>query len=502
VNGNDKPSDVAVPTCPPPSAISFRKRGEKYVVTTEAGDYALLGEAELHAMIEGHLPEGALRDDLAARGFLAGAAGLAHTVGRLKARRSFLGHGPNLHIVVVTLRCDHRCLYCHASRAPLERDDADMSEETAGRVVATAMRSTAPALTIEFQGGEPLANAARVRQITDLAIEQAAQRGKALDLSLVTSLSLMTDEMADFLFDRRVQICTSLDGPADLHDALRPRRDGSGHELAIRWIERLNASYRDRRLDPDLYHVDALTTVARPSLTRARDIVDEYIRLGLKTIHLRPLNPLGFAQARAGTLGYSPEEYLAFYREALAYLIRKNLDGLEIAEKMASVFLKKIFEEADPGYLDIRSPCGGAVGQLAYDHDGAVYTCDEGRMLARMGDPSFRVGHVASTDYSEMVASPAAKVVCLSSCLEGSPSCLACAYRPYCGTCPVLNYSQQGTPFGVIAATDRCRIHKGILDELFRLLDEGGAEVRQVLERWTLTRHRPEFVHGPVDGSC
>jgi His-Xaa-Ser system radical SAM maturase HxsB len=497
-----KSAGTAAPANPPLSPLSYRRVGEKFVVTTEAGEFALLTAEELQELVAGRLRAGALRDDLSRRGFLAGAEGLAHTVGRLKAQRSFLNHGPSLHIVVVTLRCDHRCLYCHASRSPLEDDASDLSEATAAQVVATVMQSTNPSVTVEFQGGEPLANADRVRQVADLAIDQAARCGKTLDLSLVTSLSLMTEEMADFLFDRRVQICTSLDGPADLHDALRPRRDGSGHELAIRWIERLNARYRERRLDPDLYHVDALTTVARPSLSRARDIVDEYVRLGLKTIHLRPLNPLGFAHARAGRLGYDPDEYLAFYREALSYLIRKNLDGLEIAEKMASVFLKKIFEDRDPGYLDIRSPCGGAVGQLAYDHDGSVYTCDEGRMLARMGDPSFRVGHVAGNTYAEMVSSPAAKVVCLSSCLEGSPACLACAYRPYCGTCPVLNYSQHGTPFGVIPATDRCRIHKGILDELFRLLDEGGRDVREVLERWTLSRPRPEFVHGPQDRGC
>lgn len=468
------------------------------MVTTEAGEYALLSAEELDGLRQGQLPEGELRDDLTRRGFFESPGGLALSVRRLRERRSFLDSGPNLHIVVVTLRCDHKCLYCHASRGGLEAQELDMSAETAEQVVDTIMRSTSPSVTIEFQGGEPLVNFDRLAQITDLAIDRARQLGKQLDLSLVTSLSQMDQDKADFLMDRRVQICTSLDGPADLHDQLRPRRGGSGHQQAIDWIEQLNAEYRERGLDPNLYHVDALVTVARPSLDRPRDIIDEYIRLGLKTIHLRPLNPLGYAQDRSGRLGYEPQEFLEFYRQGLRYLIQKNLDGIEIAEKLASVFLKKIFEPLDPGYLDIRSPCGGAIGQLAYDIDGNVYTCDEGRMLARMGDPAFRVGHVASDGYIELMSSPAARVVCVASCLEGSPACLSCAYRPFCGTCPVLNYSQQGTPFGVIPATDRCQIHKGILDELFRLLDEGGPEVCQVLERWTLSRPRPELVHGPV----
>lgn len=482
--------------CPAP--LCFRRIGDRYVVTNESGDFTVVDRKGLDALMDGGPVEAEVEEDLARRGFLAEPAGLARSVRRLRERRSFLDKGPNLHIVVVTLRCDHRCVYCHASRAALGAKNVDMDEKTAIEVVETAMATTSPSVTIEFQGGEPLAHFDRVRQIVDLAVEKARERNKTLDLSLVTSLTLMDDEKAEFLLDRRVQICTSLDGPKDLHDSLRPRREGSGHEKVVYWIERLNRAYRERGLDPNLYHVDALVTVARPSLERARDIVDEYIRLGLKTIHLRPLNPLGLARTNAGKYGYGPVEFLRFYREGLSYLIEKNSLGIEILEKMASVFLKKILEDRDPDFLDIRSPCGGGIGQLAYDFDGHVYTCDEGRMLARMGDPAFRVGTIGESSYEELIGSPATRVVCLASCLEGSPACLSCAYRPYCGTCPVLNYSQHGDPFGVIPATDRCRIHKGVLDEIFRHLLEGGDEVRELLERWTLSRPRPEFIHGPA----
>jgi hypothetical protein len=56
-------------------------------------------------------------------------------VARLRARKGFLSYGPNLHIVVVTLRCNETCVYCHASRANMDAVHTDMTKETAERTV-------------------------------------------------------------------------------------------------------------------------------------------------------------------------------------------------------------------------------------------------------------------------------------------------------------------------------------------------------------------------------
>lgn len=68
-------------------------------------------------------------------------------------------------------------------------------------------------------------------------------------------------------------------------------------------------------------------------------------------------------------------------------------------------------------YMELRSPCGGAIGQLAYYYDGNIYTCDEGRMLAEMGNDSFKLGNVNNT-YKELMETGATKAMCISSCLE------------------------------------------------------------------------------------
>jgi radical SAM protein with 4Fe4S-binding SPASM domain len=147
-------------------------------------------------------------------------------------------------------------------------------------------------------------------------------------------------------------------------------------------------------------------------------------------------------------------------------------------EQTARLYLAKIMTDQDPNYLDLRSPCGAGIGQMAYNWDGAVYTCDEGRMLARMGDDTFRIGTVAEGSYAETAQHPTVKALAVASCLDNQIECSSCAYKPYCGVCPIQCYREQGDIMGRMPTNSRCRISKGILDLLFeRLQDERNARI-------------------------
>ena len=43
--------------------------------------------------------------------------------------------GPSLHMMVVTLRCNQKCRYCHSSVVDPSRTDTDMDLETARKTV-------------------------------------------------------------------------------------------------------------------------------------------------------------------------------------------------------------------------------------------------------------------------------------------------------------------------------------------------------------------------------
>ncbi len=130
--------------------------------------------------------------------------------------------------------------------------------------------------------------------------------------------------------------------------------------------------------------------------------------------------------------------------------------------------------------MDLRSPCGAAIGQMAINHDGKIYTCDEGRMLGEIGDESFVIGNV-SESFGQLFDNDVTKAVCLASCAECSPRCHQCVYLPYCGVCPVINYSEEGDMFKNNGY--RCTINKGILDILFSYL-LNNKEVTDIFKSW------------------
>ena len=132
--------------------------------------------------------------------------------------------------------------------------------------------------------------------------------------------------------------------------------------------------------------------------------------------------------------------------------------------------------------MELRSPCGGAIGQLAYYYDGNIYTCDEGRMLAEMGDNSFLIGNV-NNSYKELIESDSTKATCISSCLEVIPYCSSCVYSPYCGTCPVLNLALNKSIFAKHPNGYRCQIYGGILKILFDYI-KNDQEALNIFYEW------------------
>lgn len=481
-----------------PAFFRYREVAGRYVLTNQEGSFVLLAPEEFRAYLEGTLDRASPRyAELCDKNFVRAAYDQARAVERLRRRKRFLSYGPNLHIVVVTLRCNETCVYCHASRADMDAVHTDMTRETAEKVVDLILESTNPNVTIEFQGGEPLVNFPVVQHVIEYALARNARAGKQLEFTMVSNLALMDDAKLEYLLSRKVQICTSIDGPEHLHDKQRKLPGLSSYRSAVEWIAKINRRYGEMGLDPTLYHVEALLTTTRETLARWKEVVDTYVALGCRALFLRPIDPFGFADKTRARVEYPRSEYLAFYRDAVDYMLALNQQGVQVLERYAAIFLTKILAGEDPNFLDVRNPVGAGVGQLAYNHDGKVFTCDEGRMLHEMGDSTFLLGDVRTSRYRDLVSHETVRAVNIASNLDAQPDCVNCAYNPYCGVVPAHNHKTQGSLFGRMRESNLCAVHKGIQDYLFEKLAAGDPAVLSTFERWTTIRNRDHFLQSP-----
>lgn len=474
----------------------FREVGGDILLTNFLGDWLFVTKDEFRSLAQGQLdPASPLHDKLASRSFLREGLDQAKAAERIAYKKRFLNWGPNLHIAVVTLRCNETCVYCHASRANMDAVHTDMTPEIGEKVVDLMLQSTSPSVTLEFQGGEPLANFPVMKHVIEYALARNRAYGKELEFTMVSNLALMDEEKLAFLVDRKVQVCTSIDGPEHLHTKQRILAGGNAHREAVKWIERINKAYIDIGLDPTLYHVEALLTTTREALKYPKEIVDTYVGLGCRAIFLRPIDPFGFAGKTAQIVEYDRAAYHAFYRTAVEHILDLNRRGEQVLERYGSIFLTKILGDDDPNFLDIRNPSGSGIGALAYNYDGKIFSSDEGRMMYETGDPAFQIGDVFTSTYRSLMKHETVRALVMASIREAQPDCVNCTYTPYCGVQPEHSYRTQGTIFGRMRESTLCAVHKGIQDFLFDKLRENDPKTVEILRRWTTVRARTHFIH-------
>ncbi|MET4749217.1 His-Xaa-Ser system radical SAM maturase HxsB [Bradyrhizobium sp. RT11b] len=458
--------------------FNFERAGaNQYLVANLVGDFVRLTEDELRRLVDLQVrPGDGLYEKAYAAHLVTGMNQKAQRqllAARLRSRMSFLQQTTPLHIFVVTLRCEHSCPYCQVSRQSTDRSRFDMSERIAMRALDIAFSSPTARIKIEFQGGEPFLNFPLIRTIVAAAKQRS---GKKLDFVIASNLALLDDAVLAFCKENDVLLSTSLDGPADLHNKNRPRPGANSHELAVAGIRRAREI-----LGPD--RIGALMTTTEASLDRVDEIIDEYLRIGLDGIFLRPLSPFGFAIKTKQFAKYDAQKWLSFYERGLRRILELNRQGTPFREFYAALLLTRMLSDRPIGYVDLRSPAGAGLGALVYNYDGSVFASDEGRMLAETGDDAFRLGHVEHDSYHSLILSDRLIGAISSSLTQCAPECSSCVYESHCGADPVYHHATQGDALGIKPLSAFCARQKGIMGLLLDIL-ENSPEDAAILRRW------------------
>lgn len=455
--------------------FTHRLGNNSILLTTEHGGWIVLNEEEYRLLRLANVwmdPD--LFRNLEDKGIILTEKNFSKVVNCYRSRHNHLFNGTSLHIVIPTLRCNHFCIYCFAKSKPLDAIGYDMDEDTAKATVDFIFQSPSKDITIEISGGEPLANFPIVQYLIEYSKEKNKVAKKNLQYALVTNMTLMDNDILKYLMENQVGISTSLDGPKEVHNKNRKYLNSTNtYEDVVYWIDVIRKQHGYPK-------VGALPVVTKYSLPYAREIVDEYLSHGLKTLRLKYMTEVGHAQQLWRKIGYTPEEYLKLWEDTLDYILQLYKQGVAFNEGLTMLLLKKIIETENPGYTDLEMPCGAAISQLAYAQNGNIYTCDEARAFE-----TFRIGNVRENTYSEVLTSkPVLDMVDLSSCC--SLLCDECVWKPYCGICPVISYSVNKTVIPKLPQDFRCRIHSYLFDNLFKRLVFSKGD-RDIMLKWVNT---------------
>jgi uncharacterized protein len=161
-----------------------------------------------------------------------------------------------------------------------------------------------------------------------------------------------------------------------------------------------------------------------------------------------------------------------------------NRAGTFFTESYARLLLCKMLTPYPTGYVDLQSPAGAGISVAVYNYDGDVYATDEARMLAEMGDTTFRLGNVHTSTYEALFGGELIRSLVAASCVEALPGCAECAFNMYCGCDPVENHATQGTIWGHRPTSDFCERNMELIKHLFRLYEGDDPFARRLCWSW------------------
>ncbi len=287
---------------------------------------------------------------------------------------------PPIHALSLAIaqKCNLGCTYCYAQQGEFGGAAKNMPLEAAEHAVDLLIRGANPGarLNLAFLGGEPLVNRPVLQAATLRAQEMAARNGNPITFSITTNGTLLTEEDASFFEIHGFAVTVSLDGPREVHNALRPFKSGNGSFDAImKRVEPLLS--RQRRMQ-----VSARITVT-PRNLELRRALDQFIQAGFHSVGFSPMlsAPSGNGEMQSDDLKVMLGEMIDCGKE----FERRSIVG----ERYPFANMTNAMREIERG-THRPYPCGAGAGYLGVSADGELSACHRfvGDEAGKMGSLS------------------------------------------------------------------------------------------------------------------
>ena len=273
--------------------------------------------------------------------------------------------------------CHLACRYCFAGEGEYKGDRSLMSFEVGKKALdfLVANSGSRRNLEVDFFGGEPLLNFDVVKKLVTYGRELEKTKDKHFRFTLTTNGVLLNDEIIEFANKEMDNIVLSIDGRKEVHDHMRPFKNGTGsYDYIIDKFKKVAESRNQTK-----YYVRG--TFTHNNLDFVKDVLS--------------LADEGFEQISVEPVVAGPEEPYAIRKEDIP-VICEGYD--ELAKEMLkrkkegrgfNFFHYMIDLSGGPCVYKRLSGCGSGTEYLAVTPWGDLYPCHQ-----FVGEERFCLGNV------------------------------------------------------------------------------------------------------------
>ena len=273
--------------------------------------------------------------------------------------------------------CNLACKYCFAEEGEYHGRRALMSFEVGKKALDFLIANSGSRrnLEVDFFGGEPLMNFDVVKQLVAYGREQEKLHDKKFRFTLTTNGVLLNDEVMEFANKEMGNVVLSIDGRKEVHDHMRPFRNGKGsYDMIVPKFQQFAESRNQ-----DKYYVRG--TFTHYNLDFAEDVL-HLADLGFKQISVEPVVAED-SEEYALREEDLPKLFAEYDKLAAEMVERKN------AGKDFNFFHFMIDLEGGPCVAKRLSGCGSGTEYLAVTPWGDFYPCHQ-----FVGNEEFLMGNV------------------------------------------------------------------------------------------------------------
>ncbi|MBD5156277.1 MAG: thioether cross-link-forming SCIFF peptide maturase [Butyrivibrio sp.] len=361
--------------------------------------------------------------------------------------------------------CNLACRYCFAEEGEYHGRRALMSAEVGKKALDFLVANSGQRrnLEVDFFGGEPLMNFDAVREIVGYGRELEKKHDKKFRFTMTTNGVLLNDGILDFVNKECGNLVLSVDGRKEVHDRMRPFRNGAGsYDLIMPKFIRAADSRNQSN-----YYVRG--TFTHNNLDFSNDVLS-LADLGFKQISVEPV--VAEASEDYAIREEDLPRIFEEYDKLAVEMIKREKEG-----RGFNFFHFMIDLTGGPCVYKRLSGCGCGTEYIAVTPWGDFYPCHQ-----FVGHEEFLMGNV----YDGIVRPDIRRDFNYSN-VYTKDKCRDCFCKFYCsGGCSANAYNFNGSidePYGIACRLQQKRVECAVMikcalaDEGVEAADYGSIEV-------------------------